>query len=138
MEREQLRPILEKEQARCLAKLAELDPGTEAYSNCLYSLQHVSGWLHDLDFSPCDDATPAPAKPAVPAPAEPADSEPAPTSVEPQMKKEDVRASLAEARMKGVDVSKLISDLGAANLSSVDPADYPKLMDALAKELEGK
>ena len=49
-----------------------------------------------------------------------------------------MRAALADARLKGVDVSKLIADLGASNLSSVDPDDYPKLMDALNAELEGK
>jgi hypothetical protein len=52
----------------------------------------------------------------------------------PGLKKEDVRAALADARLAGIDVSKLISDLGCAKLSDVDAADYPKLMEALAQE----
>ena len=150
MEKETLKTRLETEQERCLEKLAELEPGAQEYCNCLYALQHLNDWLR-YGFSEeephtlgkpfpfiVDDPAPVPAENPVKAPAEPADSVPVPTTCESSMKKEDVRAALADARMKGVDVSKLIADLGAANLSSVDPVDYPKLMDALAKELEGK
>lgn len=144
MEKEFLKSRLETEQERCLAQLAELTPGSEEHSRLLYGLHSLSDWLK-YDFLCADEGEGVPEhviaptpEPITPAPAEPADSEPAPTTGEPQMKKEDVRAALAEARMKGVDVSKLIADVGAANLSSVDSADYPKLMDALAKELEGK
>ena len=137
MEKETLKARLETEQERCLEKLAELEPGAQEYANCLYDLQHLNDWLR-YGFGE-EEPAPVPVEPVASAPVPaPADSEPAPTSAEPGMKKEDVRAALAEARMKGVDVSKLIGDVGAANLSGVDPADYPKLMDALAKELEGK
>lgn len=138
MEKEFLKSRLETEQERCLEKLAELTPGSEEYNRCWRNLSSISGTIwYELD-GPVETPPGVPEPPVhTPAPAEPEPS-PAPTPTEPQMKKEDVRAALAEARMKGIDVSKLIAEVGAANLSGVDPADYPKLMDALAKELEGK
>lgn len=126
MEKEFLRARLETEQERCIGALTELTPGSEEYDRCLWSAQRLNDWLRygfeSPELSSSFDAF-------APAVAEPE---------EPTMKKEDVRAALADARMKGVDISKLIADMGAANLTAVDPADYPKLMAALAKELEDK
>lgn len=145
LEKEFLKSRLETEQERCLARLAELTPGSEEYDRCWTA---VCGITNVIRYELTDYTEPAgvPAPPVhTPAPIEPVVITPSPaeattldTPTEPPMKKEDVRAALADARMKGVDVSKLIADMGAANLTGVDPADYPKLMDALAKELEGK
>lgn len=133
MEKEFLRARLETEQERCLGALTELTPGSEEYDRCLWSAQRLNNWLrYGFESPERSSSFDAPA----PAVAEP--EEPAPVPAEPTMKKEDVRAALADARMKGVDISKLIADMGAANLTAVDPADYPKLMAALAKELEDK
>ena len=134
--------FLKNELERCKTAMTQNDPATEAYRIALQNLRELQYAIQYHNPAPMcqtdDFCTPPPdtekgeEAPAKSAPAE----EPKPDT--PKLKKEDVRAALADARLKGVDVSKLIADLGAANLSSVDPDDYPKLMGALSKELEGK
>lgn len=137
--------FLKNELERCKVAITKAEPGTEAYRNALAAMNELR-YILDCekrpilpepvidDFAPSSDIEKGEEAPVV---AEPVKKE-APAPSAPKMKKEDVRAALADARLKGVDVSKLISGLGAANLSGVDPDDYPKLMDALAAELEGK
>lgn len=140
MEKEFLKSRLETEQERCLSRLAELTPGSEEYTRCLDAARCANDWLSRDDEA--EDEQCGTVIGFAPAPVHIANDAPeqfdAPAPITPAMKKEDVRAALADARMKGVDVSKLIADMGAPNLTGVDPADYPKLMAALAKELEGK
>ena len=136
--------FLKHELERCKNAMAQTDPTSEGYRNALGAMNEIryalERELHPRTYDPFEYPAPVP-----PAPVE-AEEEPkaepvkeeAPAPSAPKLKKEDVRAALADARLKGVDVSKLIADLGASNLSSVDPDDYPKLMDALNAELEGK
>jgi hypothetical protein len=135
--------FLKNELERCKVALTEADPGTETYRSALNALNELNYMLErelrlfpvfDVDSVPPADIEKGEEAPVVAKPVK----EEAPAPSAPKLKKEDVRAALADARLKGVDVSKLIADLGAANLSGVDPDDYPKLMDALAAELEGK
>lgn len=137
--------FLKSELERCKTAMTQNDPATEAYRIALASMNELS-YMLDREMHPIlpgpivDDFAPPPdieKGEVAPVAAKPVKEE-APAPSAPKMKKEDVRAALADARLKGVDVSKLISGLGAANLSGVDPDDYPKLMDALAAELEGK
>ena len=50
--------------------------------------------------------------------------------------KEEVRAALADARLKGLNISGLIAAVGASNLSGVDPARYPELLSRLADAIK--
>lgn len=149
-----MKTFLTNEIERCKAAMTKHDPDTEAYHMALMNLRELQYAL-DRETYPDPFCAPAPqehepeenkdtgdAPDTAPdaTPDEPdalSETEHPKTDDKPTLKKEDVRARLADARLKGVNVSKLISDLGAANLSGVDPADYPKLLDALAKELEG-
>lgn len=134
LEKEILLSRLTVEEERCFSALTDLVPGSEEYDRCLsgiYRLHTYINYMLPTNTAPGVYITPLPD----PSPGDPTDK---PGDTVPNLKKEEVRAALADARLKGVNVSKLITDLGAPNLTSVDPADYQKLMDALAKELEGK
>lgn len=152
-----MKTFLTNEIERCKAAMAKNDPATEAYRIALGNLRELQYAIscetlpnfgkigcapapqeHEPEENKdtCDAADTGPGT-APDEPNAPTETKQPKTDTTPALKKEDVRAQLADARLKGVNVSKLISDLGAANLSGVDPADYPKLLDALAKELEG-
>lgn len=143
-----MREFLKQEIERCKTAMAQNDPSGDGYRNAFSSLRELQYMLafevestnpHACSCR-CNDAnSPAPdIEEEKPAPAHVEAKTEAPKPDAPTMKKEDVRAALADARLKGVDVSKLITDLGASNLSGVDPSDYPALMAALNAALEGK
>ena len=156
---EELKKTLAAELKRSVSALPNLDPTSEEYGRVLMNVSALEGYIRywgtepryteagalilppaaealaDVEAEPENegealaDAEAEPENESEAAPWE----EPAPT-----LKKEDVRAQLAEARLKGVDVSKLIADVGAANLSGVDPSRYGELlknMNAALKEL---
>lgn len=141
-----MKAFLTKELERCKTAMTDTRPGEEEYQRALESLRSIWYTLR-YDCEPIQDpdganpdTLPEPEASDTPTGAEepeqpPEEPKPAPST--PKLKKEDVRAALADARLKGVNVSKLIADLGASNLSGVDPSDYPRLMETLAKELEG-
>jgi hypothetical protein len=133
---QETREILEKETKRCLHVMEGLSPSESVYYVCLESLAKL---LELLETAPKAVPEKRPDPDPEPAPDQASAPEKAPEKTQgkgdaPGLKKEDVRAALADARLAGIDVSKLISDLGCAKLSDVDAADYPKLMEALAQE----
>ena len=140
-----MKNLLTKEIERCAQKLPELEPGTEEYERTLYHIDHMQVLIERLDFGepaeeyePDENAADSAEPEAEASGAQEAAQETAPKPEEPKIpKKEDVRAKLADARLKGVDISRLIHDLGADNLSGVDPSDYTKLLDMAEKALEG-
>lgn len=143
-----MKNLLTKEIKRCAQKLPELEPGTEEYERTLYHIDHMQSLIERLDFGdpaeeygPDENADDSAEQNAEDPGTRETVQEPDPKPEEPRApKKEDVRAKLADARLKGVDISKLIHDLGADNLSGVDPADYNRLLDMAEdalKALEG-
>lgn len=77
-------------------------------------------------------------EPEPPREPEPEKPEPAaaPTPAEPdtpQYKMEDVRAALAKARGKGVNVSEIIRSFGADNFQQITKEQYPAIMNQLEK-----
>ena len=80
---------------------------------------------------------PKPVEPEKPEPVEPEKPETAaaPTPAEPdtpQYKMEDVRAALAKARGRGVNVSEIIRSFGADNFQQITKEQYPAIMNQLA------
>ena len=74
--------------------------------------------------NPEPEKTNEPVKPApAPAPAEP---------TEPQFRMEEVRAALAKARGKGVNVSEIIRSFGVDNFQQIAPEQYPAIMEMLS------
>ena len=69
---------------------------------------------------------------------EPKKPEPTPEPEGPQYKMEDVRAALAKARGKGVNVTDIIRCFGVDNFAVLDKAKYPAVMQKLEEELKKK
>ena len=60
-------------------------------------------------------------------------AEPAPEVTDaPKLKMEDVRAALAKARGKGVNVSEIIRSFGVDNFTGIDASQYPAVLEKLA------
>lgn len=51
---------------------------------------------------------------------------------EPQYKMEEVRAALAKARSKGINVSEIIASFGVSSFPQITKAQYPAVMNRLA------
>lgn len=145
MTREEKIQILDNAQARIYQAInategAEL--GCEAFSRLIYlsdSLEFQIARLRDngyeQDFLPIPTPEgvgpaeePVPADPPAPAP----ESEREGGDEEPQYKMEEVRAALAKARGKGVNVSEIIRSFGADNFQQITPDKYPAIMEKLA------
>jgi hypothetical protein len=116
--------------------------GSEAFSRLIYlsdSLEFQIARLRDNDYAraflpipnpegvgPAEE--PVPADPPAPAP----ESEKEGGDEEPQYKMEEVRAALAKARGRGVNVSEIIRSFGADNFQQITPDKYPAIMEKLA------
>lgn len=145
MTREKKRQILENATDLAfdaLAKVTSGDMHTEAVRQLLDNLSSLQ-WMTDsydrpdavgAEIVPMIPAEPEPVKPVEPAPApkpEPAKA-PEVTGVdEPQYKMADVRAALAKARGKGVNVSEIISSFGVSTFPELDASQYPAVMEKL-------
>ena len=156
---------IETELNHCLDALASLEPSTEEYTRVLSNLNMLVFTSREFGlggraFLPptalggtCPEDKSAPdypeeenaevegpdnskeADPATEADPVP-ETETAPEKPDVKYEKSQVREALANARLRGLDVAKLIHGVGASSLSGVDPARYGELMDALAKALE--
>lgn len=83
-------------------------------------------------FSIPDAVNPAPAAAPVQVQSTPTEPETVPEEVQPQYKMEEVRAALAKARGRGVNVSEIIRSFGADNFQQITPDKYPAIMEKLA------
>jgi hypothetical protein len=113
--------------------------GSDGFGKLLYAIQSMD-WMRQpreclADFIPetvdpevriTPETTPAQVQPA------PAEPETVPDEVRPQYKMEEVRAALAKARGKGVNVSEIIRSFGADNFQQITPDKYPAIMEKLA------
>ena len=138
---EKLKSVLNSELNRCVELLPNTDPTTEAYRTLLINADLLNDYLCDW-FETCqykeyrvpDRVGP---KVVITPVAEPVVEEPAPAPAPgPAVSKEEVRAQLAEARLKGVNITALIEAVGASNLSGVDPARYGELQELARKAVE--
>lgn len=132
---------------RVLNTLATLAPTDEAYPTvlrCLTDLFYLSGphlgegEAFSKTTAPCElpafEEAPAPAaeEPAPDEPWEDAEPQPAPEQPEvPVLKKETVRAALAEAKSNGVIVSGIIQSFGVSKFSDIPAERYPEVMEKL-------
>lgn len=142
---------LRAERDRTIDMLAELNPIREAetVSKVLDNLQILDGflnpwWLDKTPEAPAAKLEDEPSKEEFSPPVmtvlpktEPA-SDPEPTP-EPEpaadtgktYTKEEVRAALAQSRKKGVNVTELLAEFGAANFTGLPAAKYPEVMARL-------
>ncbi len=135
-----MKNFLLQEMERCKKAMEAHEPTTQEYKLALDSLMYMATTLH-LEYEQTKPMViPAPGA-ETEKPARESGNAPEGNGKEgngPTIKKEDVRAELADARLKGIDVSALIASVGASNLSGVDPAKYPDLLERLHKELGGQ
>lgn len=135
--------ILRNEQDRIAKMLPELNPTTEEYTRAICNLGEVYYKLDRMDdtFLVPADAVP---RPVIVPVEEPEPVEPAPVE-EPAPAKDmgDYRMSLrermADARLKGVNITDLIKKVGADKFSAVPDDKLTELSDLLesaVKELE--
>lgn len=81
------------------------------------------------------EACPVVERPETPAPTVARVDEPVtPAPAESQYSMTDVRAALAKARSKGVNVSDIIRAFGVDNFTALDASKYPAVMEKLAAE----
>ena len=113
---------LHRELDRCLETLGGLTPGSDDYMSTIRCAQILCE-LGGSEPEPAAGAQRAsrpvrPDEPAAPPEAKP-DQTPETAPDAPGPTKEEVRAALADARLKGLNISGLIASVGAANLSGV-------------------
>ena len=139
---EKLRNIYEAELERLASLLPKAEPGSEEYSRLFYimgDLEYRLERLNDRREAHSDDPADEPAtEPPAPTPVdEPAEEKPEEEAGE-YINPEDLRASLADAKKKGVNISELISSLGAPNFSGLrdDQNKLRQLKTKMEKALE--
>ena len=134
---EKLKSVLNSELSRCVELLPNTDPTTEAYFNLLRNADMLNTFSrYWFETCQCEEYRVEPKVVITPV-AEPVVEEPAPAPAPgPAVSKEAVRAQLAEARLKGVNITALIEAVGASNLSGVDPARYGELQELARKAVE--
>lgn len=86
----------------------------------------------EAKFQIGDIEEPAPVEPEKPTPVNPESKEAEPD--EPQYKMEEVRAALAKARSKGINVSEIIASFGVSSFPQITKEQYPAVM----RELESR
>jgi len=134
---------------RLLNILTNMDPTGEAYPTvlrCLIDLFYVADRSVAVGASPCklpafdaeDGFGPAVEEPdqetEPESPAEDAEPQPAPEQPEvPVLKKETVRAALAEAKSNGISVSGIIQAFGVSKFSDIPAERYPEVMEKLSE-----
>lgn len=139
---------------RVLDTLAGLDPTAAEYPTvlrCLTDLFYLAGPHFEVrdDFArpaaPCepsahaDDPAPVAEEPAVAEPEQPTEPESAEENTvpnkpeEPVLKKENVRAALAEAKANGISVAAIIQSFGVSKFSDIPAERYTEVMEKLAE-----
>lgn len=148
MTREEVREIAKSEADRLVKLLPTIDPvfQSEVYRRTLDNIQSLN-WLVPpeapgcnigepirvtaADVHPVDSVSPFP-EPSVEEYTAPVMETPEP---EPEPEKtyarEDVRAALAKARKKGINVTEFLAEFGVENFTGLPAAKYPEVMAKL-------
>ena len=149
MKPETLRNLYESELKRAVRLVPDTDPRTEEYSRLLFAIGELgyrlqSEIINAEDDIPCEPAeepkTAAVEDITAPAPAEDrpvVDTDDIKGETE-YVDPESLRAELADAKKKGINISELISSLGAANFSGLrdDQNKLRQLKALMEKALE--
>ena len=148
MTREEQMNILTEARDRVLKQI-ELtegcEMGTEEFQRLIYGADQLNWMLRNSDPMPVpeivpEEVQPEPVKPEIvpeqvqPEPDEVAEPEPETCDdEEPAFKMEEVRAALAKARGRGVNVSEIIRSFGADNFQQIPKNQYGAIMAKLAE-----
>lgn len=140
MTREEQIKILTDARERALKQIDRTDGfemGTEDFVRLL-NVAHQLGWMTTPEETIPSIVPDAP-EPEIPAEPDPSD-EPEPEKPEtgddeePAFKMEEVRAALAKARGRGVNVSEIIRSFGADNFQQIPKNQYGAIMAKLAED----
>ena len=136
MTREEKIRILEEAQERAFKQIANTDGramGTEEFIRLL-GAAHQLGWMaYPEETIPCDAGTIAPDE-VQPEPVKPEPENPETgADEEPTFKMEEVRAALAKARARGVNVSEIIRSFGVNSFPEIPKNKYPDIMARLTE-----
>ena len=148
MTREEVREIAKNEADRLVKLLPTIDPviQPEVYSQMLANIQTL-GWLVPPEASelviggtintdkipahPVDSVSPFP-EPSTEEYTAPVMETPEPDpEPEKTYAREDVRAALAKARKKGINVTEFLAEFGVENFTGLPAAKYPEVMAKL-------
>lgn len=144
MKSEKLKAVLESERERLFLELPNTDPTDDKYHVLLSALLRIEDILYyDFEAATPDVPTNAPAPVIEEAESAPAEDRPIVDTDDIKGETEYVdpealRAELAEAKKKGVNIAELISSLGAANFSGLlgDQNKLRQLKTLMKKALE--
>lgn len=142
MTREEQINILTKAQERAFKQIdltEGSEMGTEEFSRLL-DVAGQMGWMSQPDPMPVpEEVQPEPVTPEIVSEQVQPESEPEPDrpetgdDEEPAFKMEEVRAALAKARGRGVNVSEIIRSFGADNFQQIPKNQYGAIMAKLTE-----
>lgn len=114
---------MQEEINRCLEKLKTLEPGTDAYSSVLGNLWSLYNLLPEAKGKEPKTSNTAP-KPETPPETQPE---------KPKRDPLEIRGAIAQARVRGVDTSKVIRSFGVDNFRDIPAERYDEVLAALEK-----
>ena len=140
MTREEKKQILEDALALAYIEVKHAGGGdmdSEAFQTLLRNIETMN-WMVECQLAPHELAQPEPEETGVAEPqkqeAPEVPDEPAPEA--PTVKMEDVRAALAKARGKGVNVSEIIRGFGVETFPQIEKSQYPEVLKKLEEALK--
>lgn len=92
--------------------------GTEEFQRLIYVTDQLNWMLRNSDPMPVPEIVPE-------------EVQPEPEPVESKYSMTDVRAALAKARSKGINVADIIRSFGVENFQQIDASKYPAIMEKL-------
>ena len=128
------------EEGRIMSSLLMRAPGTEEYQSLLrdyhdliFTAVQSLDAIERLSYAEETEASDAPLNIVELKPAEPEPEPPETEVAEPAVTFDEIKSRLTVAARSGVDVGKIINDLGYAKLSDVPPGEYGDLLNALTE-----
>lgn len=105
--------------------------GTEEFQRLIYCAEQLR-WMSQPEPMPVpeivpDEVQPEPATPEIVSEV----VQPEPEPIESKYSMTDVRAALAKARSKGINVADIIRSFGVENFQQIDASKYPAIMEKL-------
>lgn len=140
MTREEKKQILEDALTLAYTEVKHAGGGdmdSEAFQTLLRNIETMN-WMVECQLAPRELAEPETENVGVAEPqnqeAPEVPDEPAPEA--PAVKMEDVRAALAKARGKGVNVSEIIRGFGVETFPQIEKSQYPEVLKKLEEALK--
>ena len=105
--------------------------GTEEFSRLL-DVAGRMGWMSQPEPMPVPEIVPEEVQPEPVTPEIVSEVvQPEPEPIESKYSMTDVRAALAKARSKGINVADIIRSFGVENFQQIDASKYPAIMEKL-------